>query len=194
VANALAAAALARAAGVEPAAIRDALDGFRLDAHRIEVVGSADGVTWIDDSKATNPHAAASSLAAYPGAVWIVGGQLKGVDIADLVATRGATAKAAIVIGVERAAIATAFARHAPAVPVIEVDAGETDDVMARVVQIAAGVARDGDVVLLAPAAASFDQFSSYADRGARFAAAVHELISRGADDEHDDPASGGAA
>ena len=189
VANALAAAALARSLGVEPAAIRDALTRFRLDPHRIEVVAVADGVTWVDDSKATNPHAAASSLAAYPGAVWIVGGLLKGVDIADLVAARGPGTKTAIVIGVDRDPIRAAFARHAPAVQVIEVDPGETEDVMAQVVRIAAGVARDGDVVLLAPAAASFDQFDSYADRGRRFAAAVQELIAGRADDEHDDPA-----
>ncbi len=194
VANALAAAALARSLDVDPTAVREALRGFRLDAHRIEVVSTAGGVTWVDDSKATNPHAAASSLAAYPGAIWVVGGLLKGVDIAALVAGRGSTAKTAVVIGVDRGPIVAAFARHAPSVPVIEVDPGETEDVMARVVQIAAGVARDGDVVLLAPAAASFDQFSSYADRGERFAAAVRELSTRGADDEHDDPASGGGA
>ncbi len=89
VANILAAAALARSLDVPPAAIAAALDTFRLDAHRIEVVAVAAGVTWVDDSKATNPHAAASSLAAFPGAVWVVGGQLKGVDIAELVAARG---------------------------------------------------------------------------------------------------------
>ena len=91
VANILAASALARSLEVTPAAIRDALRGFRLDPHRIEVVAVAAGVTWVDDSKATNPHAAASSLAAYPGAVWVVGGLLKGVDISDLVAGRGGT-------------------------------------------------------------------------------------------------------
>ena len=139
----------------------------------------AAGVTWVDDSKATNPHAAASSLAAYPGAVWIVGGLLKGVDIADLVAGRGAGAKAAIVIGVDREPVLAAFERHAPGVPVFAVEAAETEEVMARVVELAAGIARDGDVVLLAPAAASFDQFTSYADRGRRFAAAV-----RGSDRE----------
>ncbi len=152
----------------------------------VEVVG---GITWVDDSKATNPHAAASSLAAYPGAVWVVGGLLKGVDISDLIATRGGTAKAAIVIGLDRTAVVAAFSRHAPAVPVFEVDADETEEVMARVVELAAGIARDGDVVLLAPAAASFDQFTSYADRGMRFAAAVRERSARGTGDEHDRPA-----
>lgn len=177
VANILAASALARSLGVTPTAIRDALAGFRLDPHRIEVVAVAGGVTWVDDSKATNPHAAASSLAAYPGAVWVVGGLLKGVDITGLVAGRGAATKAAIVIGAERTAITAAFARHAPAVPVFEVDVAQTEDVMAQVVELAAGVAQSGDVVLLAPAAASFDQFATYADRGRRFAAAVREWI-----------------
>jgi len=187
VANILAASALARSVGVEPQAIRTALRSFRLDPHRIEVVAVAQGVTWIDDSKATNPHAAASSLAAFPGAVWVVGGLLKGVDISSLVSDRGARSKAAIVIGLDREHVVSAFSRHAPEVPVFEVDADETEDVMARVVELAAGIARDGDVVLLAPAAASFDQFSSYADRGRRFAAAVNEQIARGADGEHDD-------
>ncbi|MFE1645345.1 UDP-N-acetylmuramoyl-L-alanine--D-glutamate ligase [Microbacterium sp. P01] len=182
VANILAASALARALGVPPAAVRDALADFRLDPHRIDVVAVASGVTWVDDSKATNPHAANSSLAAFPGAVWVVGGQLKGVDIGDLVAGRGSRAKAAIVIGVDREQIMSAFARHAPEVPVIEVPHDETEDVMARVVELAAGIARDGDVVLLAPAAASFDQFASYADRGRRFAAAVQDWIERGHD------------
>ncbi len=180
VANILAASALARSLDVEPAAIAAALAEFRLDAHRIEVVAVAAGVTWVDDSKATNPHAAASSLAAFPGAVWVVGGLLKGVDIAPLVAARGDGVKAAIVIGAARDEITQAFGRHAPAIPVFEVDDAQTEDVMAQVVELAAGIARDGDVVLLAPAAASFDQFASYADRGNRFAAAVKDWIERG--------------
>lgn len=177
VSNILAASALARSLGVAPADIHDALDRFRLDPHRIQVVAAHRGVTWVDDSKATNPHAAGSSLAAYPGAVWVVGGLLKGVDVADLVRARGAGTRAAIVIGTERGEIVAAFERHAPAVPLFEVDHTETEDVMARVVELAADVARDGDTVLLAPAAASFDQFASYSDRGERFARAVREWI-----------------
>ncbi|MCR2785881.1 MULTISPECIES: UDP-N-acetylmuramoyl-L-alanine--D-glutamate ligase [unclassified Microbacterium] len=187
VANILAASALARALDVPPAAIAAALQEFRLDPHRIEVVAVAGGITWVDDSKATNPHAAASSLAAFPGAVWVVGGLLKGVDISDLVAGRGARAKAAIVIGADRTAVTEAFERHAPTVPVFEVDDTDTEEVMTRVVELAAGIARDGDVVLLAPAAASFDQFASYSDRGHRFAAAVRERIGRGRGGEHDE-------
>lgn len=185
VANILAASALARSLGVTPEAIARALGAFRLDAHRIEIVAVADGVTWVDDSKATNPHAAASSLAAFPGAIWVVGGQLKGVDISELVAARGATARAVVVIGAIREPIVEAFARHAPAIPLFEVDHTQTEDVMTDVVALAAGIARDGDVVLLAPAAASFDQFASYADRGHRFAQAVHERIGRGTGDNH---------
>lgn len=185
VSNILAASALARSLGATPAQIHDALERFRLDPHRIQVVGAHAGVTWVDDSKATNPHAAASSLAAYPGSVWIVGGLLKGVDLGELVRARGGAVRAAIVIGTVRDDIVAAFARHAPAVPLFEVDHAETEDVMAQVVELAAAVARDGDTVLLAPAAASFDQFSSYSDRGERFADAVRTWISR-----HDDGAS----
>ncbi|WP_447949658.1 UDP-N-acetylmuramoyl-L-alanine--D-glutamate ligase [Microbacterium aurum] len=192
VANILAAAALARSLEVAPAAIAAALDAFRLDAHRIEVVAVTAGITWVDDSKATNPHAAASSLAAFPGAVWVVGGQLKGVDIADLVAARGGGVKAAIVIGVDRDPITKAFARHAPGIPLFEVDHAQTEDVMAEVVELAAEIARDGDVVLLAPAAASFDQFDSYADRGHRFARAVKDRVDR--DENQQDRSHGGGA
>ncbi|MFS0867707.1 UDP-N-acetylmuramoyl-L-alanine--D-glutamate ligase [Microbacterium sp. 179-B 1A2 NHS] len=194
VANILAAAALARALDVAPLAIRGALRDFRLDAHRIEVVAVDAGVTWIDDSKATNPHAASSSLAAFPGSVWVVGGVFKGVDASDLIAERGPQVKAAIVIGVERAGITAAFARHAPAVPVFEVDHTQTEDVMTEVVALAADVVRDGDVVLLAPAAASFDQFASYSDRGRRFAAAVQERIGKDAGDHDDRPSRPGGA
>ncbi|MEV4775156.1 UDP-N-acetylmuramoyl-L-alanine--D-glutamate ligase [Microbacterium sp. LWH12-1.2] len=182
--NILAASALARSLGVAPAAIHAALLKFRLDAHRIQVIARHAGITWVDDSKATNPHAAASSLRAFPGAVWVVGGDLKGVDIADLVAEVGTTASAAVVIGVERSAVVAAFQRHAPAVPVFEVEAGETGHVMNRVVEIAAGIVDDEGTVLLAPAAASFDQFSSYADRGHRFAEAVRDWIDRGNADD----------
>lgn len=189
VSNILAASALASSLGVSPAHIRDALLVFRLDPHRIEVVATASGVAWVDDSKATNPHAAASSLAAFPGAVWVVGGQLKGVDITELVASRGATAKAAIVIGVQRDEVVAAFGRHAPGVPLFEVDHAQTEDIMTRVVELAAGIVAAGDTVLLAPAAASFDQFSDYGDRGRRFAESVRRWIEQGSGNgEHDTP------
>ncbi|GAA3944605.1 UDP-N-acetylmuramoyl-L-alanine--D-glutamate ligase [Microbacterium soli] len=184
--NILAASALARSLGVEPAAIHDALQRFALDAHRIQIVAEHRGIRWVDDSKATNPHAVASSLRAYPGAVWIVGGDLKGVEIDDLVAHAGSTAGGAIVIGVDREPVLAAFRRHAPHVPVSEVVPGDTGEVMDRVVEIAAGMIDGEGTVLLAPAAASFDQFRSYADRGERFARAVREWIGRGSTDDAD--------
>jgi UDP-N-acetylmuramoylalanine--D-glutamate ligase len=179
VADVLAAAALARAVGVDPRAIRDALAGFRLDAHRIEPVGEADGVRFVDDSKATNPHAAAASLAAFERVVWIAGGLTKGVDVEPLVEAVAGSGRlrGAVVIGRDPSAFEQALARHAPGVPVAVVPHGETDGVMPLAVEAARRLASDGDVVLLAPAAASMDQFTDYADRGARFAAAVRDAI-----------------
>jgi len=180
----LAAAALARAVDVAPSAVRDAVAAFRVDRHRTEVVASADGVTWVDDSKATNPHAAQASLAAFPSVVWLVGGLFKGVDPAPLVVDAVATGRlrGAVLLGVDRQGLREAFRRHAPDLPVLEVEATDTGDVMPTAVRLAASVARDGDAVLLAPAAASMDQFSDYADRGRSFASAVHDHLGGDAD------------
>ena len=194
--NVLAASALARAAGAEPAQIREALRSFRMDAHRTELVMKAGDVAWVDDSKATNAHAADASLRASSSVVWIVGGLLKGVDPAPLVERHAARLRAAVLIGVDRDALRAAFARHAPGVPVLEVDGSETGGVMPAAVRAAASVARAGDVVLLAPAAASMDQFTDYADRGRRFADAVREHLGGAADDDDtpsDSPPAGGA-
>lgn len=177
VANILAASALARSYGVAPTVIRDALSRFQLDEHRIQLVADVDGIAWVDDSKATNPHAADASLRAFGSVVWIAGGLLKGVDIDDLVGAHAARLRAAVLIGRDRDALRAAFARHAPTLPVFEVDADETDDVMVAAVALAAAVARAGDTVLLAPAAASMDQFTDYAQRGALFAQAVTDLV-----------------
>lgn len=177
--NVLAAAALARAVGVEAAAIRDAIRSFRLDHHRTELVAEIGGVRFVDDSKATNPHAANGSLQSFQSVVWIVGGLLKGVDVAPLVARHAARLRAAVVIGVDRAPVVAAFARHAPGIPVVEVDEPDTEDVMRIAVSAALAHASSGDTVLLAPAAASMDQFVSYADRGVRFQQAVHDERTR---------------
>ncbi len=175
VANALAAAALARAYGVQPAAVREGLRAFEPDPHRISLVGRVRGVDYVDDSKATNPHAAAASLAAYPVVVWVAGGLLKGADVDDLVAGAAGRLRAAVLLGTDRAKIRQALARHAPNVPVAEVDGTDTE-VMDHVVTEAAALARPGDTVLLAPAAASLDMFSSYRARGDAFATAVRKL------------------
>ncbi|MFD1713238.1 UDP-N-acetylmuramoyl-L-alanine--D-glutamate ligase [Amnibacterium flavum] len=193
VANILAASALARAAGVSIASIRAALREYRLDPHRIEVVADRDGVLWIDDSKATNPHAADASLGAFGSIVWVVGGLLKGVPIADLVERRASKLRAAIVIGADRQEVVSAFGRHAPELPLFEVVPSETEEVMQAAVRMAAEAARPGDVVLLAPAAASMDQFTDYADRGRAFAAAVSALLSETPEGGPDDRSDTGA-
>ena len=191
VANVLAASALARAYGVEAAVIRDAIATFRMDHHRTEPVLTHEGVHWVDDSKATNPHAANASLSAFDPVVWIVGGLLKGVDIGELVRSHAPRLRAAIVIGVDRSAVLAAFERHAPGLTVFEVRAADTKEVMPEAVRLAAEVAREGDVVLLAPAAASMDQFADYGDRGRQFVAAVRQhagqIESEGAADD-DEP------
>lgn len=178
--NVLAAAALARAADVAPARIRDAIRGFSMDHHRTELVIERAGIRWVDDSKATNAHAAQASLAAFESVVWIAGGLLKGVDPDPLVARHAARLRAAVLVGVDREALREAFRRHAPGVPVVEIAEAETDGVMPAAVRAAASLALPGDVVLLAPAAASMDQFTDYADRGRRFAAAARDLAGAG--------------
>ena len=175
VANALAAAALARSHGVAPAAVAAGLRTFVPDPHRNQLVLERDGIAWVDDSKATNPHAARASLTAYPRVVWIAGGQLKDAPVDDLVAEIAPRLRGVVLLGVDRAVVAAALRRHAPDVPVIDV--GTVDDgAMTEVVHAAAGLARPGDTVLLAPAAASYDMFTSYAARGDLFAAAAHAL------------------
>jgi len=178
VANVLAASALARSFDVPPAIVREALATFRMDAHRTEQIALAADILWIDDSKATNPHAADASLRAFGRVVWIVGGLLKGVDIDAIVRTHANRLAAAVIIGVDRSELLAAFQRHAPQLPVFEVEAADTNEVMPNAVRLSAGVAQAGDVVLLAPAAASMDQFADYADRGTRFAEAVRDHIS----------------
>ena len=176
VANALAAAALARAHGVGAEAVRDGLRAFEPDPHRNQFVGERAGVGYVDDSKATNPHAALASLGSYERVVWIAGGQLKDAPVDDLVVAVAPRLRAVVLIGADRAKIAAALARHAPEIPVIEV--ARTDDgAMTEVVATAAGLARPGDTVLLAPAAASYDMFAGYAARGAAFTTAIDALV-----------------
>ncbi|MET9529057.1 UDP-N-acetylmuramoyl-L-alanine--D-glutamate ligase [Streptomyces sp. NPDC006649] len=175
IANALAAAALARAYGVAPAAVRDGLRAFRPDPHRIEKVADVAGVAYIDDSKATNTHATEASLAAYDPIVWIAGGLAKGASFDELVGGAAKRLRGVVLIGAERALIAEALARHAPEVPVVDLDRTDTG-AMSAAVREAARLARPGDTVLLAPACASMDMFANYNKRGEAFADAVREL------------------
>ncbi|MFJ6717239.1 MULTISPECIES: UDP-N-acetylmuramoyl-L-alanine--D-glutamate ligase [unclassified Streptomyces] len=180
IANALAAAALARAFGVPPRAVRDGLRDFRPDAHRVAHVAEVDGVTYVDDSKATNTHAAEASLAAFEPVVWIAGGLAKGATFDELVRKSAERLRAVVLMGADRALIAQALARHAPQVPVVDLDRTDTGAMLAAVRE-AARLAERGDTVLLAPACASMDMFANYNKRGDAFADAVRELAAESA-------------
>jgi UDP-N-acetylmuramoylalanine--D-glutamate ligase len=175
VANALAAAALARSFGAPAGAVAEGLRRLRLGDHRIQTVAERAGVRWVDDSKATNPHAAAASLAAFDDVVWIAGGQAKGTTFDELVAAVAPRLRGVAVLGVDREVIAGALARHAPDVPRFVIEAGD-DGAMQQAVAWAAGIARPGEVVLLAPGCASKDMYRDYAARGEAFARAVAHL------------------
>ncbi|MCS0603995.1 UDP-N-acetylmuramoyl-L-alanine--D-glutamate ligase [Streptomyces sp. LP11] len=175
IANALAAAALARAFGVPAAAVREGLRNFRPDAHRIAHVADLDGVAYVDDSKATNTHAAEASLASYEPIVWIAGGLAKGATFGELVTRSAKRLRGAVLIGADRALIREALARHAPEVPVVDLDRTDTGAMLQAVTE-AKRLAQPGDTVLLAPACASMDMFTNYNQRGDAFAAAVREL------------------
>jgi len=172
VANALAAAALARSFGVPAVAVRDGLRAFEPEPHRLSTVGVFGGVTYVDDSKATNAHAAEASLNSYDAVVWIAGGLAKGTRFDELVRETSRRIRAAVLIGTDRAMIAKALARHAPQIPVVEVPATD-NEAMDHAVAAAAELAQPGDTVLLAPACASMDMFANYAARGDAFAEAV---------------------
>jgi UDP-N-acetylmuramoylalanine--D-glutamate ligase len=184
VANALAAAGLVRALGVAPEAVRSALQEFSLGRHRIEEVANVNGVSWVNDSKATNPHAAAASLNSSLSSIWIAGGLAKGSEMRELIAKCKSRIKVAILIGTDRELIADELRTQAPEIEIVYIDApntyqrGGTDNsLMEAVVKAAAERAKEGDRVLLAPACASMDQFISYSDRGDRFAAAVKKVV-----------------
>ncbi|WP_153339603.1 UDP-N-acetylmuramoyl-L-alanine--D-glutamate ligase [Nocardia aurantia] len=181
VADALAAAALTRSIDVAPQFVKEGLQEHKVGPHRAAFVREVGGVEFIDDSKATNPHAARSSILAHPQVIWLAGGQLKGAHVEDLVEEVAERLVAAVLFGLDARTIAEAMSRHAPDVPVVVLDSGDdagmgVDAVMARAVRIAAGYAGRGDTVLLAPAAASLDMFTDYTHRGRSFVAAVQAL------------------
>ncbi|MCO1339208.1 UDP-N-acetylmuramoyl-L-alanine--D-glutamate ligase [Kocuria polaris] len=192
VANALAAAALVRAYGVPADAVRDGLQAYQPGDHRIQAVARRDDILWINDSKATNPHAAAASLGSFRSVVWIAGGLSKGVEYDALIAEHAGRLRAVVLIGANTDDLEAALREHAPDVPVLPAsvrdtgDAGSSDAstgsgvrVMAQAVELAAEAAQPGDTVLMAPAAASMDQFASYAQRGNAFIEAVRGLMER---------------
>lgn len=179
VVNALGAAALARSFGVEASAVQQGLREFQPAPHRIADAGHVNGVMFVDDSKATNAHAAAMSLRAYRSVVWIAGGMAKGQNFDDLVSSVADRLRGVVLMGVDAEAIRTSLTRHAPDVPVIVVQRSDTG-AMTEAVAAAFAWAEPGDVVLLAPGCASWDMFDDYAHRGRTFTDAVRELQSHG--------------
>jgi UDP-N-acetylmuramoylalanine--D-glutamate ligase len=183
----LAASGLARTAGVSHEAIRAAIKEFSPGRHRIEKILERDGITWINDSKATNPHAASASIMSAISVIWIAGGLAKGATMQDLVTRIKSRVRIAILIGEDRELIAAALSENAPHIEVIRVDTpaeyvkgGADNSLMEKVIRLAHQRAVSGDTVLLAPACASMDQFISYGDRGDRFRAAVEKVVRDG--------------
>jgi len=178
VSNAMAASALARMAGVSPESIATALRSFKLDEHRLQLVLDFNGIKWIDDSKATNPHAAEAALRSQLNAIWIAGGLAKDARMDELVQSVSSRIKFAILIGTDASIIAKALEEHAPHVGIhVIADKHSSSELMDEVVRIAESHAESGDTVLLAPACASMDQFENYADRGNKFADSVRRII-----------------
>jgi UDP-N-acetylmuramoylalanine--D-glutamate ligase len=158
--------------------ISKGLAKFKLDHHRLELVKSKNGIDWVDDSKATNPHSAKAALSSYLSNIWIAGGLAKGASMEDLVLRSAPRIKAAILIGTDQELIFTELQKIAPKVPIYSVEkSGDSALLMEEVVRKALEVAEPGDTVLLAPACASMDQFKSYAERGDLFKRAVEKLV-----------------
>ena len=168
VANTLAAAGLARSIGAGYEEIQRAVKEFTPGRHRLELVLEKDGIRWVNDSKATNPHAAKAALFANPDSIWIAGGLAKGADFAELIESCKSKIKCALLIGTDREAIAKELEKQR-----IEFFKVDGEPIMEKVIQRARELAKPGDTVLLAPAAASMDQFKNYSDRGDQFADAV---------------------
>jgi UDP-N-acetylmuramoylalanine--D-glutamate ligase len=163
--NAIAAAAAVFALGAPLGRALAALPSFRPLPHRTEVVARARGVTWVDDSKATNPGAALRALEGFAEPiVWIAGGRAKGLDLGPLARAARARVRAAVLIG-ESAAQLEQGLRGGPVV--------HREATIEDAVRRAGAIARPGDVVLLAPGCSSHDQFANFEERGRRFAAAA---------------------
>jgi UDP-N-acetylmuramoylalanine--D-glutamate ligase len=176
--NALAASALSLSIGIKYEAIKLGLRNFSPDHHRMELVLSKNEVNWVDDSKATNPHAAEASLLSYFQVIWIAGGLAKGASMVELVSRCAKRIKAVILIGQDRELIAAAFAKISPETQIVRVDQiTDSRQLMNDVVKHAIELVKPGDTVLLAPACASMDQFSSYVERGQLFAQAVKAQV-----------------
>ncbi|MCQ9675646.1 UDP-N-acetylmuramoyl-L-alanine--D-glutamate ligase [Corynebacterium sp. BF-R-2] len=174
--DAAAAAAVAALAGARAESITEGLASYVVAGHRGEIVHEHAGVTYIDNSKATNPHAAEVAMRGLDSVVWVAGGQLKGSDVSELLRTHAARLKAAVLVGVDKHLLAQALTKAAPHVPIVLVDSHDPQAAMDNAVAAALQHADTDDTVLLAPAAASLDMYTGMSQRGDMFAAAARRL------------------
>ena len=180
VSNAMAAAGLALTIEIPHPKVKSGIANFKLDKHRLQTVLKQDGIDWVNDSKATNPHAATAALLSHLSNIWIAGGLAKGAKMDDLIRRTASRIKAAIIIGKDGEVIASALEKHAPAVKIYRITGVQSpDDLMDQVISKAREIATLGDTVLLAPACASMDQFTSYAHRGELFEKSVINLVAK---------------
>jgi len=173
--DALAATAMARSQGIEPHTIAKALATFEVSGHRGQVVHHAGGVSFVDNSKATNPHAAEAALSGCDSIIWVAGGQLKGADITQLVANHASRMKAALLLGVDRHILQRELEKYS--VPTMVTDSTDPEVAMQELMGYAASIAEPGDTVVLAPAAASLDMYSGMSQRGNLFAHYAKEQL-----------------
>src|SRR6266511_2864501 len=164
---------MAMALGAHPTAMTRAVSAFRPGPHRLAEVATVRGVRFVDDSKATNPHAAGRALAAFPRVVWIAGGRNKGLAFDELAAEARSRLVGAVLIGEAVEDLAAALGRAGYQGPLVRAAS------IGEAVTVGFNLAEAGDTVLLAPACASFDMFSSYAERGEAFTASVARLAER---------------
>jgi len=165
-ANLASAAALALRMGASPSGVETVARSFVSGPHRRSIVAESGGVAWVDDSKATNPHAAISSIRAHRSVVLIAGGLAKGLDLAPM--TTEENVRELIAIGAA-----------GPDLAELAGERGHLAGTLEKAVDLASRLSRPGDTVLLAPGCASFDQFESYEERGDQFAELVNELLGR---------------
>ena len=167
------AAAVALVPDLQPSVIAQALQSFKVAGHRGQQVAEARGIVAIDNSKATNPHAADSALAGHDSVIWVAGGQLKGAEVDDLVAHHAHRLKAVALMGVDRNIIRESVEKHAPGVPIFVTDDTDPQSAMDAVCAWAVTQASSGDAIVLAPAAASLDMYTGMGQRGVLFAESV---------------------
>ncbi|QNQ90560.1 UDP-N-acetylmuramoyl-L-alanine--D-glutamate ligase [Corynebacterium poyangense] len=176
--DAVAAAAMAYQCGAQPEHIQRGLQNFQVASHRGQVIFDSHGIRAIDNSKATNPHAAHSALSGVDNILWFGGGQLKGADVQPLLTEHVPRIRAAFLLGADRHLIAKVLRKISPDLPVVISESTDPEAAMKELVAASATIAQPGDTLVLAPAAASLDMFQGMGHRGDVFHQAVYDVYS----------------